>query len=63
MSYRSRGSGDSTMIIVIMMIVMIMCCISSVLAGGTWFLFFVPQEGDSCKGDDKNAKFEIDEDG
>ena len=51
------------MILIIMMMVMIMCCISSVLAGGTWFLFFVPQEGDSCKGDDKNAKFEIDEDG
>jgi hypothetical protein len=51
------------MIIVIMMMVMIMCCISSVLAGGAWFLFFVPQEGDSCKGDDKNAEFEIDEDG
>src|SRR5210317_1468332 len=63
MSYRSRGSEDSTIIIVIMMMVMIMCCISSVLAGGAWFLFFVPQEGDSCKGDDKNAEFEIDEDG
>jgi hypothetical protein len=63
MSYRATASGDSTMILVFMMIMMVMCCISSVLAGGIWFLFFTPEEGDSCKGDDKNAEFEIDEDG
>src|SRR6056300_1240702 len=63
MSYRAKGSGDSTMILIFMMIMMVICFISSVLVCGTWFLFFASQEGDSCKGDDKNAEFEIDEDG
>ena len=61
MSYRTNSSGGDPTMIVIFMIMM--CCISSVLGGGAWLLFFTPQEGDSCKGNDKNAEFEIDEDG
>jgi hypothetical protein len=63
MSYKTKSSNDSTTIVIFMMIMVVMCCISSVLGGGAWLLFFTPQEGDSCKGNDKNAEFEIDEDG
>jgi hypothetical protein len=62
-SYKTKNSNDSTMIVIVMMIMVVMCCISSVLSGGARLLFFTPQEGDSCKGNDKNAEFEIDEDG
>ena len=61
MSYKTGGgSSDSVMILIFMMI---MACIASVIAGGSWLLFFAPEEGDSCKGEDKNGEYEIDEDG
>ena len=62
MSYKTGGGGssDSVMILIFMMI---MACIASVIASGSWLLFFAPEEGDSCKGEDKNGEYEIDEDG
>ncbi|ADQ90926.1 hypothetical protein MpV1_003c [Micromonas sp. RCC1109 virus MpV1] len=62
MSYRTNSSNNSMAIINLVIIMLVMSSVFSVIGGGAWFLL-QPQESDSCEGDDKNGKYEIDEDG
>jgi len=52
-----QSGSDDTLIVIVMMFVMI------AILGIGGYIYFKPEEGDKCKGKDKNAKYEIDDKG
>ena len=68
MSYRSRGGNQNAMSIILVLMIgsCMMSIVSSFLGGAGWYTFTLPVEGDKCKPKknyDKDAEYEIDENG